>query len=92
VKDLIQTAMHRAPFTPFVVRLVDGRSFTIEPPDFISVPKNPRGRDLVIHDGRTNLIEFALVVSVDFEDTASVEESASGQCLPMASSRSGRIR
>jgi hypothetical protein len=76
VKDQILTAMHRAPFTRFVIRLVDGRWFTIDHPDFISVPKNPRGRDLVIHDARTNLIDLALVVSVDFEDPASVEASA----------------
>jgi hypothetical protein len=60
--------MRRAPFTPFTVRLVDGRSFTIDHPDFISVPRNPHGRDLVIHDERANLIDLLLVVSVDLAD------------------------
>jgi hypothetical protein len=62
----IREAMHRAPFTPFVVRLVDGRSFTVEHPDFIAVPRTDRGRTLVIHDERMNLIDLLMVVSVDF--------------------------
>ena len=66
--EQIRTAMHRAPFTPFTIRLVDGRSFTVDHPDFVSVPRTDRGRDLVIHDERTNLIDLLMVVSVDFAD------------------------
>ena len=60
--------MHRQPFRPFTVRLVDGRSFVVKHPDFISVPDTDRGRDLVIHDKGTHRIDLLHVVEVEEPD------------------------
>jgi hypothetical protein len=65
--EQVRTAMHRAPFLGFEIRLVDGRSFHVAHPDFLAVPQHPRGRDLMLHDerGRTHRIDLALVVEID---------------------------
>jgi hypothetical protein len=63
----VREAMHRAPFLGFDIRLVDGRSYHVRHPDFLSVPDNPRGRDLLFQDpsGRTHRIDLMLVVEID---------------------------
>ncbi len=77
--DQVRDAMHSVPFVPFSVRLVDGRSFTVRHPDFISVPSHLRGRSVVIHeDRRVNHIDIPLVDSIDHPDTADVESSSEG--------------
>jgi hypothetical protein len=42
--------MHAAPFRPFTVHLVDGRTYSVKHPDFVAIPTTDRGRDLTIHD------------------------------------------
>ena len=65
--DQVRDAMHSVPFVPFTVRLVDGRSFTVRHPDFISVPSHPRGRSVVIHeDRRVNHIDIVAYSSGPF--------------------------
>ena len=52
--EQVRDAMHRQPFLPFTVHLVDGRSYLVKHPDFIAIPESPRGRDLTITTrGRT---------------------------------------
>jgi hypothetical protein len=54
---------------PFKIRLVDGRSFTVEHRDFISVPNFARGRDITLHEGRhTHEIDILLIQSLDYEE------------------------
>ncbi|MFI5460430.1 MAG: hypothetical protein ACHRXM_33860, partial [Isosphaerales bacterium] len=71
----VRDAMRHA---PFVVRLVDGRAFTINHRDFCAV--SPEGRGVTIYEGgRANHIDVRLVVSVDHVDpTADVESAAEG--------------
>jgi hypothetical protein len=61
----VRDAMHRQPFRGFTVRLVDGRSYHVKHPDFISVPENPRGRNLVIHHQGTHQVDILLVVEIE---------------------------
>jgi hypothetical protein len=65
--DQIRAAMHRAPFRGFQLRLEDGRSFRVPHPDFVSVPQNRLGRDVVYHDerGGTHHIDHLLIVEVE---------------------------
>jgi hypothetical protein len=69
-RDQIRDAMHRQPFRPFLVRLLDGRIFQIKHPDFISVSASDLGRDLVIHDD-------AAMHRIDLFHVIEVEEAAS---------------
>ncbi len=65
----VRDAMHTQPFRAFTVKLVDGKSYTVMHPDFISVPTLPRGRDLVIHDDEgMHLIDLGLIVEVHIPD------------------------
>jgi hypothetical protein len=65
--EQIREAMHRAPFLGFDIRLVDGRSYYVRHPDFLAVPPNARGRDMIVHDdaGRTHRIDLLLVVEIE---------------------------
>jgi hypothetical protein len=65
--EQVREAMHRAPFLGFELRLVDGRSFHVPHPDFISVPQSSRGRDVMFHDeqGLTHRIDVLLIVEIE---------------------------
>jgi hypothetical protein len=78
--DQVRDAMHGQPFRGFTVRLVDGRSYVVKHPDFISVPVLPRGRDLVIHDREgTHHIDILLVVEVEIPEPEEAGSQAQGR-------------
>jgi hypothetical protein len=61
----IRELMHAQPFRPFTVHLVDGRTFAVPHPDFISLSVNGRHRDLTIHDeDGVHLLDITLVVEL----------------------------
>ncbi len=63
--EQVRNAMHAQPFQPFTVHLVDGRSYLVKHPDFISVSSQPRGRDLTVHDDNgPHYIDLGLVVEI----------------------------
>jgi hypothetical protein len=71
--EQIRRAMHRQPFVPFTLRLVDGTAYVIKHPDFIAVPPTPRGREATFYsegsaggtaDYTTHLIDLGLVLEV----------------------------
>jgi hypothetical protein len=67
----IRDAMHRQPFRPFTLYLVDGRSFLVKHPDFIAIPMSPRGRDLTVSDADgSHLLDMGLIVEVLVPDAA----------------------
>ena len=70
--------MHRQPFRGFTVRLVDGRSYRVKHPDFISVPETPRGRDLVIHEKGTHHVDILLVVEIEEPEAPEPTEPSNG--------------
>ena len=74
--EQVRDAMHTQPFRAFTVKLVDGESYTVKHPDFISVPTLPRGRDLVIHDDKgTHRIDLNLIVEVHVPEMAEPSRS-----------------
>jgi hypothetical protein len=70
--EQIRQAMHRQPFSPFVLRLVDGSACMVQHPDFIAVPPGNRPREVAFFvearnrsDGyETHWIDINLIVSV----------------------------
>jgi hypothetical protein len=61
----------QSPFVPFRFRLVDGTVYSVEHPDWISVPPTPRARELyyyAVHKDRnrydTHRIALGLVVEL----------------------------
>ena len=57
-------ALTKQPFRPFRIILADGRSFTIEHPEFAAM--DPRGREVTFYeeDGTQQFIEAVLVAEV----------------------------
>ena len=69
--EQIRRAMHRHPFVPITLRLVDGTSYVIKHPDFIAVPPTPReatyyekGPLDAAGEYTTHLIDLGLVLEV----------------------------
>jgi hypothetical protein len=67
----IRDAMHRQPFRPFRIKLVDGTGYEVKHPDFIATPPGARAREVVFYvDGATpedyesHWIDLGLVVEV----------------------------
>jgi hypothetical protein len=74
--EQVRNAMRHAPFT---VRLVDGRSFTVEHRDFISVPTLPRGRNITIHEGKhVHEVDILLVQSLEYVEIEGEGEGGAG--------------
>ena len=52
------------PFVPFIIQMNDGRRFTVQHPDYVSV--SPKGGKLIVYDTRENETHLSglLVASV----------------------------
>jgi hypothetical protein len=64
----IREAWKKTPFTPFRLRLADGRGLRIPHRDFLSI--SPGGRRVIVY-GRNDsmtIIEPLLIVSIDYVD------------------------
>ena len=57
-------ALTKQPFQPFRIILADGRSFTIEHPEFVAM--DPRGREVTFYaeDDTQHFIEAMLIAEV----------------------------
>jgi len=69
--ERIREAMHAQPFQPFDIKLVDGNTYTIKHPDYISVPPSPDAREVTFYsdapnrDGyKSHWINLALILEV----------------------------
>jgi hypothetical protein len=73
----LRDAKSRQPFTPFVPRLVDGRSLPVKHPDFLAM--GPSGRPIIVfgEKGGSSFVESLLVLSIEFAGTNVGEQSAS---------------
>jgi hypothetical protein len=62
----VREACRKQPFTPFSLRLADGRELHIPHPDFVFV--TPGGRRVVVvgQDESMSIIEPLLIVSIDY--------------------------
>ncbi len=52
--ERIREAMHAQPFEPFDIKLVDGTTYTIRHPDYVSVPPSPRVREILFYSDARN--------------------------------------
>jgi hypothetical protein len=67
----VRDAMHRQPFRPFTLYLVDGRSYLVPHPDFVAIPMSPRGRDLTVYDADgSHMIDMSLIGDLHVPDPA----------------------
>jgi hypothetical protein len=86
--ERIRDALRSQPFRPFDVKLVDGMTYTIRHPDWISVPPVKRPRDITIYEvGDDGIEDYAvrwininlvLEVSIPGSATASPAAQAEG--------------
>jgi hypothetical protein len=60
----IREALHKHPFDPFIIRLVDGRSLPVPHADFVAVA--PRRIVVVGEDSSWTVLEPRLIVSLDY--------------------------
>ena len=63
----IREALHKHPFEPFTIRLVDGRSLPVPHPDFVAL--TPRRVIVGAEDDSWAVVEPLLAVSLDYETT-----------------------
>jgi hypothetical protein len=61
----IREALHKQPFSPFSLRLADGRNLSVGHPDFVAL--HPRRIIVVNDDASWSVIEPLLIVSIDFD-------------------------
>jgi hypothetical protein len=62
--DQVRRAMHRQPFLPFLIKLVNGTTYQVKHPDFVAVTHR---RELVFvsdHDG-LHEIDLGLVAGIE---------------------------
>jgi hypothetical protein len=73
----VRKAMHAQPFDPFLIRLVDGRTFRVPHPDFVAAA-NTREMDFVGDDEGIHHIELPLALTVEIPPPAA-REAAEGR-------------
>ncbi|MGO9599488.1 MAG: hypothetical protein ACLP7Q_15985 [Isosphaeraceae bacterium] len=68
-------ALAKRPFQPFRIILADGRSFTIQHPEFAAM--DPRGREVTFYeeDGTQHFIESMLIAEVVIPPTPEPSET-----------------
>ena len=68
--EQIRLAKNAQPFRPFSLKLVDGTTYTVKHPDFLSVPPVPRPREVTFYvqgedeDYRSHWIQIGLILEV----------------------------
>jgi hypothetical protein len=63
--EQLRTAIRNSPFRPFVIRMADGRTFSIPHPDFLSI--SPAGRTVVIYhpDDSASIVDLLLMTEIE---------------------------
>jgi hypothetical protein len=73
VKDRIRELLHAVPFRPFVIRMVDGREFKIDHPEFVFAPpaKTPEVIVMEQQSERVHFVSTLLIsrIETEFEDS-----------------------
>ena len=60
--DRVREALHQRPFRPFLLKMVDGTSYTIRHPDFVALPPPSKKREIVFFgDAGVHLIDLGLI-------------------------------
>jgi hypothetical protein len=69
--EQLRTAQRTTPFQPFIIRMADGRTFSVPHPDFLSI--SPAGRTVVIFnvDGSANVLDRLLMTELELSAPSS---------------------
>jgi hypothetical protein len=63
----IKEALRQAPFRPFILRMVTGKEFTVDHPDFISASRSYRRLYVSTNqDDRVEMVDTLLVESLQY--------------------------
>jgi hypothetical protein len=66
----MRQAKNAQPFRPFSLKLVDGTTYTVKHPDYISVPPVPRPREVIFYtqgddgDYHSHWIQIGLILAL----------------------------
>ena len=63
--DRIREFTRRAPFAPFDIRTTDGRVYTVDHPEFLTVTRKGDTIVYITEDDRVVLIDCAQIVSLE---------------------------
>lgn len=63
--ERIKEFIHRAPFAPFDIRTADGRVYTVDHPDFVSLSRHGDTLVYFTEDDRIAVIDCAHIVSLE---------------------------
>ena len=63
--EQLKATIRQQPFRPFIIRTVDGRSFTVSHPDFVMV--SPTGRTAILFepDDNSSIVDLMLMNEID---------------------------
>jgi hypothetical protein len=65
MKAHIRALLHATPFQPFVIRMVDGREYRVEHPDFVLASSSQVPQVIIEErDGQTHFLSVLLMSSV----------------------------
>jgi hypothetical protein len=65
--DQFREILHRQPFAPFTIHMVDDRSFEVRHPDFVAV--RPSGRSVIVaDDDGTSFLDLSLISELRVDD------------------------
>jgi hypothetical protein len=74
--EQLRNVRQALPFRPFTIHLADGRSFTIEHPDFIS--QSPSGRTIIVYgdEDQFSILDLLLVTELEIHRSAGGDAAA----------------
>ncbi len=66
--DQFTLVIRRQPFQPFRMVMVDGRSFTVDHPEFVAISRRGRSVTFYSQDNTLHLLDAALIAEVETID------------------------
>ena len=72
----LDNAHHARPFRPFSLHMVDGRTFSVPHPEFLS--RSPTGRTVIVYgeEDRFSILDLLLLTEIEFSPPGSSESAA----------------
>jgi len=74
--DQVRRAMHRQPFRPFLIKLVDGTSYLVRHPDFVALTHR---RELIFVGDDDGLHELDLTLVGEIETPGGAAQPAASE-------------
>ena len=71
--DMLSPFFHMRPFQPFVLHLVDGRTFEVGHPDLANLGRAGLGVWILHPSGQIESVDASLITSIRTRDAADIE-------------------